>query len=91
MVMQMMALGKVVVSTAVDGIPDYISHKKNGLLIRATEEPAIINEGIELLTELISQPSLKKTIGENSRQYAIKHFSHDGFCSFYSRMLTNDK
>ena len=58
--METMARGKVVVSTAVDGIPDYITHKENGLLITETDEEKIIDAGIELLELLITDPGLKK-------------------------------
>ena len=49
-VMEMMAHGKVVVSTAVDGIPDYITNGENGFLLENnTDENKIIEEGISVL------------------------------------------
>ena len=90
-VMETMARGKVVVSTAVDGIPDYITHKENGLLITETDEEKIIDEGIELLELLITDPGLKKEIGRRSYAYAVKHFSGEAFCGYYRKILQNDK
>jgi glycosyltransferase involved in cell wall biosynthesis len=90
-VMEMMAKGKVIISTAVDGIPDYITHKENGLLITETTEDKIIECGISLLDLLINNPELKKTIGSNSYSYAIKHFSGETFCGTYRKILQNDK
>ena len=90
-IMDMMARGKVVISTAVDGIPDYITHGVNGLLITEKEEEKIIQQGIELLELLMDNQSLKKEIGQNSYQYALKHFSGENFCGSYRRILQNDK
>ena len=88
-VMDMMARGKVIISTAVDGIPDYISHEKNGLLITETDENKIVHQGVELLDRLIGEPSLKKQIGIESYQYAVKHFSGETFCETYRQILVN--
>jgi glycosyltransferase involved in cell wall biosynthesis len=90
-IMEIMARGKVVVSTAVDGIPDYITHKENGLLITETDEEKIVEQGIELLELLINQPDLKKTIGLKSYAYAVKHFSGETFCGSYREILENRK
>lgn len=90
-IMEMMARGKVIISTAVDGIPDYITHKENGLLINETDEPKIVETGINLLELLIADPALKKTIGKSSYSYAVKHFSGETFCGTYKDILKNDK
>ena len=87
-VMEMMACGKIIVSTAVDGIPDYITHRENGLLITETDESKIIESGIALLSELAAFPALRKKIGKESYQYALNHFSGNQFCTFYNRVLT---
>lgn len=72
-VMYMMAYGKVVLSTAVNGIPDYIAHLQNGLLIRATDEQSIIDEGVELLQLLIDQPDLKFELGRKAGRWLSKN------------------
>ena len=88
-IMDMMARGKIVISTAVDGIPDYIDHQKNGLLITETEEKKIVHQGIELLRLLLNNPELKRQIGQTSYQYAIKHFSGEAFCQSYRKILAD--
>lgn len=86
-VMQMMAYGKVVVSTAVNGIPDYIHHMENGLLIRSTMEEDIIEEGINYIEQLLSNADLMKTLGQKSRDIAVEKFSKENFCSVYRKLL----
>ena len=86
-IMDMMARGKIVVSTAVDGIPDYITHLDNGLLITEKDESKIIEQGIELLKLLITNPELKREIGAKSYEYALKHFSGETFCQSYREIL----
>jgi len=88
-VMDMMARGKVVISTAVDGIPDYITPGRNGLLIMATDEREIVEQGVQLLQQLINTPELKKQMGLESYRFAVAHFSGDTFCETYRRILIN--
>lgn len=89
-VMDMMARGKVVLSTAVDGIPDYIKSLENGLLITETDEEKIVQQGIELLDLLIKQPELKNSIGQKSYHYAVEHFNGADFCRFYSNLILGE-
>jgi len=89
-IMQMMAYGKVVVSTAVNGIPDYIHHMENGLLIRSTDENEIIDEGIACIEKLLQDPALRKKLGNKSREIAIEKFSREAFCSNYHKLLQLD-
>lgn len=86
-VMKMMAHGKVVLSTAVNGIPDYIEHMKNGLLVCDTDEEKIVEKNIELLRELIRHPELKNELGKNNRGIAIEKFSRETFCRVYRNIL----
>ena len=87
-IMDMMARGKIVISTAVDGIPDYITHMENGLFITEKEETKIIQQGAEFLKLLITNPELKSEIGRKSYHYALKHFSGETFCQTYRKILT---
>lgn len=89
-VMQMMAHGKVVVATAVDGIPDYIFHDENGLLIHAADETEIINEGAAYIELLLNNPGLRVTLGKKSREIAIEKFSREAFCKGYRTILKLD-
>ena len=86
-VMQMMAYGKVVVSTAVNGIPDYIFHEENGLLLNATDETEIIKEGICSIERLLFNPDMRLKLGKRSREIAIQKFSRQSFCKAYHKLL----
>ena len=86
-VMQMMAYGKVVISTAVNGIPDYIYHNENGLLIKATAENEIIAEGAAYIEMLLNNPLLRVKLGKSSREKAIEKFSRKTFCAGYHKLL----
>ncbi len=86
-VMYMMAYGKLVLSTAVNGIPDYISHRVNGLLIRATEEDKIVEEGVEWLKLLINDPALRAKMGRQGREIALEKFGGLTFCREYRKLL----
>jgi glycosyltransferase involved in cell wall biosynthesis len=86
-VMKMMAYGKVVVSTAVNGIPDYIKNMENGLLITATNDEEIVKEAIRELRLLIQNPHLKQQLGKRSRDIAIEKFSEEKFAVTYRKIL----
>ena len=85
--MYMMAYGKLVLSTAVNGIPDYITHRVNGLLIRATEEDKIVEEGVEWLKLLIDDPALRAKMGRQAREIALEKFGGGAFCREYRKLL----
>jgi glycosyltransferase involved in cell wall biosynthesis len=87
-VMQMMAHGKVVVSTAVDSIPDYITDNETGFLLKNhVDETKIIEEGISVLSKLSKNKYLLEKVGEKSRLYAEQHFSGETFCREYGKVL----
>jgi len=86
-VMDMMARGKVIISTAVDGIPDYVTHGQNGLLITETEESKIVEQGVQLLDFLIANPAAKEEIGIRSYRYAVEHFSGETFCETFRKLF----
>jgi glycosyltransferase involved in cell wall biosynthesis len=87
-IMEMMAYGKVVVSTAVDGIPDYITNGENGLLLENNpDENKIVEEAISILSKLSANKNLVEKIGRNSRAYAENHFSEKVFRERYEEVL----
>jgi L-malate glycosyltransferase len=87
-VMEMMAHGKVVVSTAVDGIPDYIINGENGFLLENNiDENKIIEEGISVLKNLAENKILLQQVGDSSRLYAEQHFNGKTFCEMYRSVL----
>ena len=87
-VMEMMAHGRVVVSTAVDGIPDYIEDGRNGfLLVNDTDERRIVEQAIEVLQKLANDRNYLSMVGKNSWEYARKHFSGESFCGSYRSLF----
>jgi glycosyltransferase involved in cell wall biosynthesis len=86
-VMEMMASGKPVISTAVNGIPNYIHHLENGLLIQATDEQEIVAEGCKYVEELLNNKPMRLAFGERSRAIAIELFGREQFCRSYRQVL----
>jgi glycosyltransferase involved in cell wall biosynthesis len=86
-VMDMMARGRVVVSTAVGGIPDYIQHGETGFLINETDEDQIVSKAIEYLTNLVENKSLRTKIQQNAYQFAKEHFGEEQFCSNFRKFI----
>lgn len=87
-VMEMMAYGKVVVATAVGGIPDYITNGENGFLIENyDDENKIIDDAVSILQNLANNKTLLNEVGERSRGYAETYFSENAFCENYRKVL----
>ena len=87
-VMEMMAYGNVIISTAVGGIPDYITDGENGFLIQDSKyETEIIRQAITILNKLLENPSLLQKISLKGREYAVEHFGGEAFCKNYRRIL----
>ncbi len=79
-VMQMLAMGKIIITTAVDALPDYIHHGKTGYLILATDEHDIIHEGTSLVKLIVEDPAKMKSVGVAARAMAVEKFSRESFC-----------
>jgi L-malate glycosyltransferase len=87
-VMDMMAQGRVVVSTAVDGIPDYVKHMDNGLLIDAIQdEEDVIKKGVEAILLLDENPLLVKRLSQAARAFALANFSSVAFDEAYRKLF----
>jgi glycosyltransferase involved in cell wall biosynthesis len=86
-VMEMMAYGKVVVSTAVNAIPDYIVEGKTGFLLPTTTDENIIEEALRIINNLSVNKHLLDEIGAKSRAFALSHFSEEIFCREYRMIL----
>jgi glycosyltransferase involved in cell wall biosynthesis len=87
-VMDMMAQGRVVLSTAVDGIPDYIHDMENGLLIHEVKnEQKVVEEGVRLIVMLDNDKALLQKLSTNARAFALAHFSSQVFDESYKKVL----
>jgi glycosyltransferase involved in cell wall biosynthesis len=88
-IMDMMARGKVVISTAVDGIPDYIIHNKSGLLIdEIDDENKVKEKGIELILKMNSNRELLHEIGMQARKTAQEKFNRELFEEKYKAIFS---
>ncbi|TAD92812.1 MAG: glycosyltransferase [Bacteroidetes bacterium] len=87
-VMDMMAQGRPIISTAVDGIPDYVQHEHNGLLINDIHNPeAVVAQGVAHILRLHQNPALLQQLAHNARQFACAHFSSAVFDKSYLQLL----
>lgn len=71
--MEAMAIGKICISTYHSGIPELISDKKNGFLVREKDANAIF----DVIKFIINQPKLMRSIRENAHETIINHFNAD--------------
>ncbi len=78
--LEAMALGKPVVGTAIGGIPEVIEDGKNGFLAPAGDAEALA----DALGRLLSDPSLCRRMGEDSRHRFQEQFE---FETCYARVL----
>jgi glycosyltransferase involved in cell wall biosynthesis len=78
-ILEAMAAGKAIVSTAVGSVPTLITHAFNGFLTQSTE--AI--ELVEYVLTLMDAEELRMSMGRRSRERAIREFSWDGFVDAY--------
>jgi glycosyltransferase involved in cell wall biosynthesis len=78
-ILEAMAAGKAIVSTAVGSVPTLITHAFNGFLTQSTE--AI--ELVDYILTLMDSQDLRLSMGLRSRERAIREFSWDGFVQAY--------
>lgn len=79
-VMEMMALGKAIVSTAINAIPDYIKDGVNGFLITNEQgEKMVVEDSIIALSMLMADHDLLFEIGMNNFKEAKKRFGKELF------------
>jgi glycosyltransferase involved in cell wall biosynthesis len=72
-VLEAMASKNAVVASNVGGIPEMITHEKNGVLI-PPHDPRSIEKAI---TRLLEDENYRKELGENAREAVIKKFQWD--------------
>ncbi len=66
---EFMALGLPIVSVNSGGIPDIITHEKNGLLVDLDDD----DEMIKQIEKLISNPSFAQQLIDNAKNYATQY------------------
>jgi len=73
--LEYMSMGKPVVGTKVNAIPEVVEHEVNGLLV----EPGNAQELAGALIELLQDEQKRKNYGEASRQMVLEKFTLDVF------------
>lgn len=89
-IIEAMAAGLPVVSTAVGGIPEMIQHEQNGFLADAGDNSALARS----LVRLAQMPSLRQKIGNAGLKTAQRQFSQTGMLNGYRRVyreMLNDR
>jgi glycosyltransferase involved in cell wall biosynthesis len=77
-----MAAGLPIVATRVGGIPEIISHGETGLLV-PVDDDARLADAIEYLAE---NPKIRVRLGQNAREFAVRHFRLDHVCNRYEQL-----
>ena len=70
-IVESLALGKVVVATSVGGTPEVIVNGKTGILVPPADSVSLSNAVIKIL----NNPSEAKTIAENGKAFVLEKFS----------------
>jgi glycosyltransferase involved in cell wall biosynthesis len=80
-----MVMGLPVVSTAFSGIPELVDHGRNGLLVR----PGDVTELAHALDELLSDPTLRKRLGEQAAVDARARFDRPTNTGILAEIFVN--
>ncbi|MES2762088.1 MAG: glycosyltransferase [Bacteroidota bacterium] len=86
-IMEAMMQGVVPVSTGVGGIPDHISHKKNGILINEGNDDDIVAQFVEQIIYYNSNRVELELLSLNTHNYAIRTFNKEQFFNSYQILL----
>lgn len=83
-----MSFGCVPIVTALPGNKIHLEHLNNALLIQNVQDEAkVVEEGINHINLLLSNPTLLKTLSQSAFTYAQKKFGKQDFISAYRNLL----
>ena len=83
-VLEAMACGLPVVTTAVGGTPEAIEHDRTGWLVT----PGDTATTVTLLAELLNQPDRRHAVGARARTSVVEHFSVDAMVRGTETVIT---
>ena len=72
-VLEAMSMGRAIITTDVPGCRDTVIHGVTGLLVRSKDSSDLANA----MERLIEDEKLRATMGQKSREYAVKKYSDD--------------
>jgi glycosyltransferase involved in cell wall biosynthesis len=82
--LEAMFAGKAIVASAVGGIPEVITTERDGLLVPASDPPALA----AALARLLTNPDLRATLGQAAKRRAATDFSIAHMTDDYERLYT---
>jgi glycosyltransferase involved in cell wall biosynthesis len=77
--LEAMTFGKAVVATRVGGIPEFVVHRENGLLVEADDSKGLSAE----IVRLIDDSELRSRLGARGRQTVEERYTYDKVISDY--------
>ena len=87
-IMEAMATGLTIITTAVGEIPLHVKDNVNGFLIHdANDETLVISQAVKHIKTLYNNPGLLMNIGESNKQHAVTNFALNRFESEYRSLF----
>ena len=87
-IMEAMATGLTIITTAVGEIPLHVKENVNGFLIYdVNDEALVIKQAVKHIKTIYNNPGLLMNIGESNKQHAIAHFGLNRFESEYKSLF----
>jgi glycosyltransferase involved in cell wall biosynthesis len=83
--LESMAAGVPVVATRVGGNPEIVRDRETGLLVSPGDEEGLTGA----LEQLITQASLRATLGQNARKFASSNFTMDRVTRQYEKLYSD--
>ncbi|GAC1493724.1 MAG: hypothetical protein NVS1B13_24210 [Flavisolibacter sp.] len=91
-VIEGMAYGCCIIATPVGDIPLHIHNNENGFLFSSVnDENLIVAEGVQFLSEISKNDSLRETIAKNNIEQARALFGIEEFNNAYRKLLGQSK
>lgn len=85
-IIEAMAAGLPVIATNVGGIPEIITHNKNGILV-PPEDPQALSSA---MSDLIDHPDKRKTLAESGRRHVGANFTDETMVNKYREVYRSN-